>query len=279
MKSSIEESMRVYSEKWKLSAAFNEKENYYKWMNSFIKQGSRILEIGCGTGESTFSLSKNCDYIVVLEENTECLLKAKNYLLDKNVEVINYKRLIKVQNKVSKYKKKYSEMKNERIKSKVTLIESDVVHDFNINNWLSCQPKFDYIICWLLGTHSLKLHKDLRANPSCTVGPDGRWTEEDYRWMVLLEVISKFGEVLTKDGKIHIVDREFMPQTEEQFESDICDYERLLNIPRGKMSFEYHDFKFEDGINYINTNTDEKLNRNEKLALISIMVENNLIYD
>lgn len=72
----------IYAEKWKTSSKLFEEKGYYKWMSSRVKAYNRILEIGCGSGNSTLALANDGHEVLVVEKNHECTLMAQKLLQD-----------------------------------------------------------------------------------------------------------------------------------------------------------------------------------------------------
>lgn len=72
-----------YSEKWNSSAEFFYKNNDYYWMVDHLRDYHTILEIGCGTGYSTLAMLEKGHRVIAIDNNPECIAKAKE-LIDKN---------------------------------------------------------------------------------------------------------------------------------------------------------------------------------------------------
>lgn len=72
-----------YSEKWNSSAEFFYKNKDYYWMVDHLCDYHTILEIGCGTGYSTLAMVEKGHKVIAIDNNPECIAKAKE-LIDKN---------------------------------------------------------------------------------------------------------------------------------------------------------------------------------------------------
>lgn len=72
-----------YSEKWNSSAEFFYNNKDYYWMVDHLCDYHTILEIGCGTGYSTLAMVEKGHKVIAIDNNPECIAKAKE-LIDKN---------------------------------------------------------------------------------------------------------------------------------------------------------------------------------------------------
>ncbi|GAE02621.1 hypothetical protein CBO05C_2311 [Clostridium botulinum B str. Osaka05] len=77
----------IYSEQWKTSANYFYDNGSYSWMCSKVKRYKIILEIGCGTGQSTLSLLENGHKVISIEKNNFCIEKAKFFLESKGYKI------------------------------------------------------------------------------------------------------------------------------------------------------------------------------------------------
>ena len=62
--------------------------NYHKFFLDNIEQGSNILDIGCGIGALTFTVSKKAGKIVACDLNADSINIAKRYYLRENIQYI-----------------------------------------------------------------------------------------------------------------------------------------------------------------------------------------------
>lgn len=81
------EQKELYAEQWNNSANYFYDNGSYLWMCKAIKKYHTILEIGCGTGQSTLSLLENEHKVIVVEKNQFCIEKAKSLLKEKGYSV------------------------------------------------------------------------------------------------------------------------------------------------------------------------------------------------
>ena len=72
-----------YAEQWEESSQFFYSNNDYFWMCNQIKQYHIVLEIGCGTGQSTLALVEQGHKVISVEKNQYCLEKAQSLIRSK----------------------------------------------------------------------------------------------------------------------------------------------------------------------------------------------------
>ncbi len=77
----------LYAEQWNNSADYFYNNGSYSWMCRAIEKYHTILEIGCGTGQSTLGLLENGHNVIVVEKNEFCVNKAKSLLEGKGYSV------------------------------------------------------------------------------------------------------------------------------------------------------------------------------------------------
>ena len=69
-----------YALEWSTSADYFIENNSYNILTKSIKEYHTILEIGCGTGQSTLSLLKEGHSVIAIEQNSYCIIKAKEII-------------------------------------------------------------------------------------------------------------------------------------------------------------------------------------------------------
>lgn len=125
------EEQKVYAEQWN-NSSYNFYDNgSYFWMCEQIKKYHTILEIGCGTGQSTLSLVEKGHKVICIEKNNFCIEKAKLLLKKKGYTIGTIE---------------------------CGLVDCDVVFlaselfDANLLNSIS-HISFDAVICWNIGSY------------------------------------------------------------------------------------------------------------------------------
>ena len=74
------EIQETYAKKWNINAEHFPNNNSYLWMCSKINSYKTVLEIGCGTGQSTLALLKNGHRVIAIEKNLSCIDAAKTLI-------------------------------------------------------------------------------------------------------------------------------------------------------------------------------------------------------
>lgn len=121
-----------YANEWNNSAEYFSEHNSYKHLAAQISRYKTVLEIGCGTGQSTLALLKEGHSVIALDQNPYCISKAHNLI------------------SASQYSIKDSLC--ELTENSVCFIECDVTDKANVNELLS-GANIDIVICWNVGTY------------------------------------------------------------------------------------------------------------------------------
>ena len=69
-----------YANEWNNSAEYFSEHNSYKHLAAQISRYKTVLEIGCGTGQSTLALLKEGHSVIALDQNPYCISKALNLI-------------------------------------------------------------------------------------------------------------------------------------------------------------------------------------------------------
>lgn len=121
-----------YALEWNNSAQYFYDHNSYKHLVAHIRKFKTVLEIGCGTGQSTLALLEAGHNVIAIDQNTYCIEKAKQLI------------------KASGYTIK--EKPDELSPKSVCFIEYDITEpDFENNILSNISP--DIVICWNVGTY------------------------------------------------------------------------------------------------------------------------------
>lgn len=121
-----------YAVEWSKSADYFQQNNSYYLLTKRIKSYHNVLEIGCGTGQSTLALLKAGHTVIALERNPYCIVKAQELIqaagfnICKSVEDIS--------------------------KNSVCFIECDVSSSNFLDTTLPVL-NLDIVLCWNIGTY------------------------------------------------------------------------------------------------------------------------------
>lgn len=228
MENKIQMSEESYAEEWNNTSNVIRDRAGYIWMTDFAKGYDKILEIGCGNGNSTLELAKIGHKIVCIEENINCIETASKKLQQSN---INFKSIRRGKNNI-----KYIDFTEKYEPSiQVYIIEGNIFsfgrdRDISLYNWLLDISPFDGVICWLIGTHNLDLYNILNHNQSPIL----------YRENVQYEVAQIKDTLISKNGFIHFVDR--LSHNRNNSNSNLNSYKNIfcldLSLPIGKCETE-----------------------------------------
>lgn len=121
-----------YAFEWDNSAKFFYDNNRYKHLAEQIKKYNTVLEIGCGTGQSTLALLEAGHSVIAIDQNLYCIDKAKNlikssgYSITENIDDIS--------------------------SQTVCFVECDIT-DKNFEQDILPRILPDIVICWNVGSY------------------------------------------------------------------------------------------------------------------------------
>lgn len=122
----------IYASEWNTSAQYFYNQNSYKHLSSHISSFQSVLEIGCGTGQSTLALLESGHSVIAIEQNQNCIEKAR-----KLIEMSGFSIAENAKNLPPKT---------------VCFIECDITTPhFELNVLPNIAP--DVVICWNVGTY------------------------------------------------------------------------------------------------------------------------------
>lgn len=177
-----------YAENWtKNMREFNAK-GEYKWMAEQLGQRTRILEVGCGSGESSLHLLKYCQNLLIVESNETCIGMTLSKLTLEGVSVCQLNQINDLTPSLF-------------TQHRVILMHADIT-DAALLNQLP-DFKFDAIVCWLIGTHPEQIASHLAKSSTTLVEKD----IANYRESVQKHLGTLGLNCLNKSGVLHIVDR------------------------------------------------------------------------
>ena len=196
---------RVYERSWSANSININEQGGYQWMATLLKQyqPKRIFDVGCGVGtgiQALIDLLGGGLQIISIDENEECLQTAF-----KNIKA-NGQNVAKIfRNRIEPAAEKAHSLLIETGKLKehqgITLIESDVLLDPELDDFLSESPKFDAITCWLVGTHHTRME-------CVNLHSFGIKSGTEYRLRVQNRIYDLADKILKVGGVLQVVDRE-----------------------------------------------------------------------
>ena len=127
----MENQKKIYANQWNESSNYIYNNKLYLWMSNEIKKYNRILEIGCGTGQSTLALIEEGHKIIAVEKNQFCIEKAKSLIKSKGYII--------------------GEKCGNLCNCDVIFIDSDIM-DNNFYKHIE-KLEFDIVICWNVGSY------------------------------------------------------------------------------------------------------------------------------
>ena len=194
-----------YRSEWNVNAEFFNSIGAYDWMCEAVVGKKLLIEIGCGTGESTLALAKHKHRIVTIEENPHCCRATAKKLFENgvDVELIERGEIHGTQNK--SYKQLYQPLSLTKLTASVTVVEGDALFDNGLKEWLESIGPFDAVVCWLMGTNQ---SRQLVAEYSTLPWKDNG----EYRLRVQNRVYELADRVLDSGGILNTVDRGELPE-------------------------------------------------------------------
>lgn len=242
---------KYYADRWKNSSGHFYKNGAYEWMCSQIEQFDTILEIGCGTGESTLSLIEHGHTVIAVEKNEYCIEKAK--------ELIKSKGYI------------YGEVEDNPIKCDVVFVFGDISEEKCLDKLLGIAV--DVVICWNVGSYwDDPMRREYFQ----------KFLNDDFSYEQIIEdeesTYAEFSQWKSLDiakylnAPMHFIDRDTTP-----IKSFNDTYYTELNEKYGYLTIKYNNEKFtyfsSDGIplNIRNKGSEEPI---LEMFLLSILLSN-----
>lgn len=121
-----------YALEWNNSAEYFYEHRSYKHLCEHIKQYATVLEVGCGTGQSTLSLLESGHTVIAVDQNRYCIEIAKRLIAKAGYSI--------------------KESVEELVLSSVCFIEYDITES-NFISEISPDLSFDVVLCWNVGTY------------------------------------------------------------------------------------------------------------------------------
>ncbi len=192
---------RQYVREWEVSSSHLAETGCYAWMADKFGGSGLLLEVGCGTGQSTLELVRRGNQVVAVEENPACLRRAKLAIEAAGYRVKALTRGLFRPLGPTSHTTLYEEVRKVKLPElDVVLIEGNIFDDPRLVAFLRSTGPFDGVVCWLIGTHGgMRMNKAVSATEV--------QTPADYRLLVQNTVYELADDLLKTDGVLHIVDR------------------------------------------------------------------------
>ena len=208
----LEAARRAYLDGWRTNAAAYQEQGCYAWMVAQIEQfhPRRILDVGCGEGTGILHLSKAFGHekaftLISTEENPNCIQAARQHLADEGIGVSVTRRYESEVHAPNSHALRTFPGKL-RTPLGVCLVESDLIIDEELEEFLANQEKFDAVTVWLIGTHLVR-------HECYNLSQLEMETTSDYRLWVHRKIYTIAGKILRSGGVLHIVDRGEVPSS------------------------------------------------------------------
>ena len=121
-----------YAVEWNESAQYFYDNNSYTQLTAHIKHFKRVLEIGCGTGQSTLSLLKAGHSVVAIDQNPHCIKIAKKLVSDAGFDI--------------------KESLKDLAPRTVFFLEKDIT-DSGFLEMICASLSIDIVVCWNIGSY------------------------------------------------------------------------------------------------------------------------------
>lgn len=198
-----------YADEWEKSSKQYEIDKNYDWLNEQLGVANQILEIGCGSGQSTLTLVKANRKVVVIEINDTLIEKTIKYLKNENVSVTQVYNLNEI-NTLSDYS--------------VIIFKANFL-TLNSNSFKN--RKFDGIICWQIGAAPLHISQSINKDIYQFIGTE----MQDYRILIQSHLYKIAHDLLNENGKTQISDRGMIDswQSKNLMRNQIIEFHKTIS--------------------------------------------------
>ena len=212
----------VYAKLWDATSRHHFESGVYHWLAEQLRPlaPKRILDIGCGTGQSLVAIHEVLAEgvkVVAIDENLACLERAATVRARHGVDCRVERRFFAVRLTGHGYDYDVSPMTVEHGATDL-LIEADVTNDPFLERALKESGSFDAVTVWLTGTHVARPHH-------VAVRRAGVSSDAEHRLFVQNAVYELADDVLRSGGWLHVCDREQTP-TNDGLVEEVLDAHR-----------------------------------------------------
>jgi SAM-dependent methyltransferase len=224
---------------WDQNAAHFEGEGGYDWMASLLDPYApkRIFDVGCGVGNGLLALLTKFPQakITSTDENVECIEVAKTRLKEQGRSVNVIRRLSDKPTGPRSHALVFEEGRL-NASDDVDLIESDLLIDEELVQFLAEQPKFDAVTVWLIGSHRLRYHEcdNLRGKIQ---------SPGEYRLFVQNTAYRLADHILRSGGVLQIVDRGEPPTADYLKQDSLNSHREQATLTDGRMVVTSLDYR------------------------------------
>lgn len=206
----LDAARKFYVGRWVVNAAALERGGDYAWMlDQLTGPITRVLDIGVGDATGLVALMRRFspERVVALEENPECIRRARTRLAGAGYSIAEIERMAvtPVEHGGKEYDLSFTSGPIV-LSSDATIVVTDPLFDHDLATDLAAAGPFDLVIVWLMGSHEAREHsRDVMAL--------GHMTAARYRLFVQNAVYELADRVLAVGGRLQVVDR-FQSQDE-----------------------------------------------------------------
>lgn len=251
VKTFVQDKQKEYVRGWLNDSQYILDKGLYEWMVSQLDYNhQRILEIGCGVGNSTLALLKSGKKLISIDENYYCIEHTRKLIGNHGFKVLTINDRLDRKLDGAFYKTDIKDKSLPNVKTvfeefDCLLIQSDILQDPKLVEY-SKECGIESIICWLIGTHGAK---SLDSNLDTWVD-----SPMQYRLKVQNTIYEISDEILSDGGVLNIIDRSLLLD-EEDLKNLIINHKDQASVTKLKVSDDVKQIEFgippSDGIGIV----------------------------
>lgn len=207
LKHELEVSKTSYLKEWEYTSEYYHEMGYYDLLTESLPKDLTVLEIGCGAGHSTLSLTPHSKLLISIDENNNCIERTHTNLISAGLQSAKYMRSsTAVDDESLSFRVKYSDL-DLTSNNSIHLVEGDILNDDSLINTLFNTHQFDLITCWMIGGHDLLLNNEHQLRKGRTgIGRTPLMVQE-YKFEVLEQVAQLSSKLLKTSGIFSVAER------------------------------------------------------------------------
>ena len=262
----------IYAKLWDATSRQHFEAGIYHWLAKQLQPlgPSRILDIGCGTGQALVAIHEvfaEGVEVVAIDENLACLKRAKSVLARHDVDCRLERRFFAERVTEFGYDYEVQPMSIERGTTDL-LIEADVTNDPLLEDALKESGLFDAVTVWLTGTH-------VARQDHVTVRRAGVSTDAEHRLFVQNTVYELADSVLRSGGWLQVCDRMQTPATDALVEDVLATHRDQASVTSLVVqALEHRPYERPDGVGMVvSPGTSGQLPKRLEASLVAVRSE------